>query len=89
MKVLLNEDKVRGKYDLSVFLVYIPTWFESQWNVRVPSLLSGKIFLISSTTLYGNCFQFLLVVSSAGTANPNFSEKQYTLPVQRRFFRRS
>lgn len=37
MKVLLNEDKVRGKYDLSVFLVYIPTWFESQWNVRVPS----------------------------------------------------
>lgn len=52
MKVLLNEDKDRGKYERShSSWLYVPAEFESQWNVGVFPLLEGKIFLISTIML--------------------------------------
>lgn len=52
MKVLLNEDKDRGKYERNhSSWLYVPAESESQWNVRVLPLLKGKIFLISTIML--------------------------------------
>lgn len=52
MKMLLNEDKDKSKYERNHSSgLCVPAEFESQWNVGVLPLLKGKIFLINTIML--------------------------------------